>query len=172
MITPVIKSLDGMVNGPHPGALYPAEKIERKRPSSIGLAVLRRDGFVSLDADTEGGYLLTKPILLDTRPLHLNVTVRTGGRAGVIVCDPWASLEDLDATSQSDIAAYGQPGHNDYNHDDDGHVVTSVSSEPISGDHTDVTVSWPDGALKLLIGKACTLRIELANARLYSYWFE
>ena len=162
----------GMVNGPHAGALFPGEEIERKRPNAIGLTQLRRDGFVSLDAKEKRGFFLTKPVMLDGRSLHLNVKVAAGGEARVVLCNPWASLEDFQATSEDDITEYGQPGHNDYNHDDDGRVLKDQASEPIAGDHTDVIVKWPDTSLKQFAGKVAVLRIELSKAKIYSFWFE
>ena len=162
----------GMVNGPHAGALYPDEKIERKRPNAIGLTLLRRDGFVSFDAGERQGFLLTKPVMLDGRDLHLNLKVEEGGEARVVVCNPWASLEDFQANSEADIAEYGQPGHNDYNHDDDGRVLDSQASELIRGDHFDVVVKWPGISMAQLAGKVATLRMELRKAKIYSYWFD
>ena len=45
---------------------------------AICLAVLRRDGFVSLDAGEEPGTLLTKPFVLAGTTLHVNVDARAG----------------------------------------------------------------------------------------------
>jgi hypothetical protein len=162
----------GMVSGPHAGALYPDKNIQRRWPNAIGLALLRRDGFVSLDAKEQRGSLLTKPIMLDGRQLHLNVNVEAGGEARVVVCNPWASLEDFHATRENDIPQYGQPGHNDYNHDDDGRVLISQASDPITGDHVDVVVKFPDTSLARLAGKVAALRIELSKAKLYSFYFK
>jgi len=73
----------GMVNAPHQGPNV--ANLVRKYPGALGLAKLRRDGFVSLDADDELGTLVTKPVTLGTRALHLNVEVRPGGEASVLV---------------------------------------------------------------------------------------
>ena len=45
---------------------------------AVCLAVLRRDGFVSLDAGVEPGTLLTKPFVLAGTTLHVNVDARAG----------------------------------------------------------------------------------------------
>ena len=45
---------------------------------AICLAVLRRDGFVSLDAGAEPGTLLTRPFVLAGTTLHVNVDARAG----------------------------------------------------------------------------------------------
>ncbi|MDA1017674.1 MAG: hypothetical protein O3A00_24845 [Planctomycetota bacterium] len=45
---------------------------------AVCLAVLRRDGFVSLDAGAEPGTLLTRPFVLAGTTLHVNVDARAG----------------------------------------------------------------------------------------------
>ena len=64
---------------------------------AVCLAVLRRDGFVSLDAGEERGTLLTKPFVLPRSSLHvnadstsgdLNVTVLDGAQQIVAVSEP------------------------------------------------------------------------------------
>jgi hypothetical protein len=45
---------------------------------AICLAVLRRDGFLSLDAGQEAGTVLTKPMLLAGATLHVNVDAKAG----------------------------------------------------------------------------------------------
>ena len=44
----------------------------------LGLATLRRDGFVSLDAGETEGYMLTKLLTIDGGELHLNVDASQG----------------------------------------------------------------------------------------------
>lgn len=46
--------------------------------SAICLAVLRRDGFVSLDAGDQPGTLLTRPFALEGTTLHVNVDAKAG----------------------------------------------------------------------------------------------
>jgi len=103
------------VNGPHSGPKFPAESIVRKHKPAIGLATLRRDGFVSLDAGADGGWLLTRASALPAGALHLNVNA-AGGSCVVALCD-----ED-----GRGIAGFEQ-------------------SRPIAGDHLDVEVDWPQG---------------------------
>lgn len=45
---------------------------------AVCLAVLRRDGFISLDAGEVRGQLLTKPMVLDGTALHINVEAQKG----------------------------------------------------------------------------------------------
>ena len=66
----------GGVNGPHTGSKF--KQVERKYKSMLGLATLRRDGFVSLDAGKEVGMMLTKPLTLNGNDLYLNVDASRG----------------------------------------------------------------------------------------------
>lgn len=45
---------------------------------STGLALLRRDGFASMDADTRPGTLTTRPVIFDGRYLFVNADARNG----------------------------------------------------------------------------------------------
>jgi hypothetical protein len=101
-----------MVNGPHRSAKFP--KVERRFPSAIGLVTLRRDGFVSLDAGSQLGFLETKPFPWPGGKLHMNYRspkeaiivevlndegdVITRGTAGVgdRTKDPVGPLEGID----------------------------------------------------------------------------
>ena len=62
------------------GIKYRAEPAQPESGGigAICLAVLRRDGFVSLDAGEEPGTLLTKPFVLAGTTLHVNVDARAG----------------------------------------------------------------------------------------------
>src|SRR5207253_2783307 len=53
---------------------------------AVCLAVLRRDGFVSLDPAQESGSLVTKPFVLDGTNLHVNADCAQG-ELGVAVLD-------------------------------------------------------------------------------------
>ena len=68
----------GGVNGPHGGPNFPANTIVRTHTPAVGLATLRRDGFVSLDADDQGGTLVTRPMNVTAPTLHLNANTRNG----------------------------------------------------------------------------------------------
>ena len=59
-----------MVNGPHRSAKFP--QVERRFPSAVGLVTLRRDGFVSLDAKKQSGFVVTKPFPWPGGHLNLN----------------------------------------------------------------------------------------------------
>ena len=66
----------GGVNGPHTGQKF--KQIERIHKPMLGLATLRRDGFVSLDAGEEEGYLLTKPLVIEGQQFHINADANRG----------------------------------------------------------------------------------------------
>ena len=109
---------------------------------AVCLAVLRRDGFISLDAGEGEGAVLTRPFTLPRGQLHLNVDA-TDGRAVVQVCDDKGAA----------IPAFG-------------------ASEPITGDQLDAVVNWPKPNLEQLAGRRVCLRIMLRRAQLYSYWLQ
>ena len=60
-------------------------KLRDVKTMGIGLATLRPDGFVSVDAGAGGGSLVTRPLSFAGRDLHLNATVRAGGDIRVSV---------------------------------------------------------------------------------------
>ncbi len=82
----------GGVNGPHTGRKF--KQVERKHKSMLGLATLRRDGFVSLDAEETEGYMLTKPLPLDGKDLCLNVDARRGYVVVTVTDDMGTPLEN------------------------------------------------------------------------------
>jgi hypothetical protein len=53
----------------------------------------------------------------------------------------------------------------------DGKVLPGGVSLPVTGNSTDLKVSWPDGTPRpLMQGHPVQLRFTIRNARLYSYW--
>jgi len=104
------------VNGPHSGPKFPASTIVRKHKPAIGLATLRRDGFVSLDAGASDGSMLTRQFSLPQGRLHLNVDA-TNGSCLVALCDEHGAA-----------------------------IPGFERSQPIAGDHLDAEVTWPGSA--------------------------
>jgi hypothetical protein len=86
------------------------------------------------------GELLTAPFVVDGPELHLNIH----GEATVQVCDRQGKAIEEWACSRP--------------------------SYPISGDHTDIVVRWPESNLPTLMGQAVTVRVRMKKADLYSYW--
>ena len=109
----------------------------------IGMASWRRDGFVLLHAGPEGGELLTRSFIADGPELHLNIDA-SQGEAAVRVCD----LQGYPVESWT----------------------VSQPSQPIRGDHVDKVVRWGDSDLVEKIDKPVTVRVQMKNADLYSFW--
>ena len=109
---------------------------------AVGLAKLRRDGFVSLRAGSEEGVVITRQITFGSiNQLVLNADASRGSIA-VEILDPV-----LDP-----IAGRGR-----------------AEARPISGDALEHVVTWKDGsALSGLRGRTVRLRIWLRDADLYS----
>jgi len=130
---------------------YTGVKFRRLPPkwdldyAAICLAVLRRDGFVSLGADEERGSFVTEPFSWEGEQLFLNA-VADDGAIIVELLDvdsrPLAGYSAEDATSLSD---------------------DSVRQPVVWGENSRV----PDPA-----NGPVRLRISLTKARLFSYWFE
>ncbi len=111
----------------------------------IGLATLRRDGFVSADADAGGGTLTTTPFRLCGLNLSINAVTAGGGNV---------RTELLDSAGQV-IAGY-----------------RLADSSAFSGDSLDAGVTWSGGLIdESLIGQKVSLRFHLTDASLYSFGF-
>ncbi|MBN1345829.1 MAG: hypothetical protein JXQ73_24270 [Phycisphaerae bacterium] len=117
----------------HGGAL-PAKRI------TIGRAAWRRDGFVSLDADDQGGVIET--VLLSPPGVRLFVNADASGGA--------LKVEALDESGKT-LAGY-----------------SSSECAEISGDSIRHAVRWKDHD-QLKEGSPLRLRFHLKNAKLYSY---
>ena len=69
-----------------------------------GIAVLRRDGFASLDAGDEPGVVITRPMVFEGKgKLFVNVDVATGGYARASVVDE--SGDPIDGFGKDDCVA-------------------------------------------------------------------
>lgn len=118
---------------------YGMVQIE-KDGGAICLAVLRRDGFISLDAVNDDGNITTKPFQMPEGGLHLNIEAAKGS-AEVAVTD----------TEGNRIPGFEE-------------------SRAITGDQHDARVIWGNEKLESQSGKIIRLSITLRNARLYSWW--
>lgn len=124
-----------------------ARPSRRERPeygeSSIGVATLRRDGFVSMRAGKTPGQVLTRVLKWPAgRRLHVNVDARKG---------------------QLRVAVLGEDGQS---------LAGFEQSRVVSGDHTDVTIQWAGADGKSPSSRLVQLRFELTDADLYSYWLK
>ncbi len=111
--------------------------------SSIGVATLRRDGFVSMHAADATGILETQAFRWPKgRRLHVNVAATTG-QVKVTVLD-----------------LQGNP------------VKGFQASSVVSGDQTDVAVTWPGQDGRAPSTEPIRLRFQIHNADFFSYWLK
>jgi hypothetical protein len=109
----------------------------------VGLAKLRRDGFVSMDAKDKAGSLTTIPITFNGSYPFVNVDAEGGE----------LRMEVLDADHKV-IAPYSLD-----------------NCFPIKTDTTHAQVKWKGGAdLSNLKGKTVQFRFQLSQGQLYSFW--
>jgi len=64
--------------GQYPNGVHQTIPGRDRDAGAICLAVLRRDGFISLDAGQEEGHVLTRPFAMTGRSLHVNADARNG----------------------------------------------------------------------------------------------
>ena len=111
--------------------------------NSTGLATLRRDGFVSMDAGSVEGTLTTRPVRFSGRRLFVN----TASELGVL------RVEALDERGKV-IAPF-----------------SAAACLPIRSDSTMQEVRWRGAEdLSALVGKPVRFRFRLRDGRLYAFW--
>ena len=111
--------------------------------ASMGLAVLRRDGFASMDAGAEEGILFTRPLTFSGKHLFVNIE-STRGRFQAEVCQ-----ED------------GKPLPG----------FTREDCLPISTDSTKVMVAWKDrNSLESFVGSRIRFKFYMTNSKLFAFW--
>jgi len=112
--------------------------------ASVGLAMLRRDGFASMDATAGSGVLTTRPVSFKGRHLFVNANTAQGGELRVEVIDQ------------------------------EGRTIrpfTAGNCVPVSVDSTLQAVTWrgaPD--LASLAGQPVRFRFHLKQGSLYAFW--
>jgi len=114
------------------------------KPTAIGLATVRRDGYVSLRADGDGE-VITRPVIPGGSTVHINADARDGEiRVGML-------------DEQGDpIRGYG-----------------IEACAPLTGDVLDGEVTWgrdPEEGTRT--GKPRALQISMRAADLYSLWVD
>ena len=111
--------------------------------AATGLAVLRRDGFASMNNSGKYGSLTTRLVSFKGKHLFVNVNCPKG--------ELRAEVLDKDGNV---IAPY-----------------TSENCRPFSGDKTRTAVTWKGAAdLSTLAGRAVHFRFHLNDGKLYSFW--
>jgi hypothetical protein len=116
-----------------------------KQVGGLGIVRQRLDGFVSADADHQGGYLRTPPITFAGNYLRLNIDTGSMGTAFV-------EIQDEQGTPLPGFAM--------------------ADCEEIGGNFIDQKVYWkgkPD--VSALAGKTVRLRFNLKRAKLYAFQF-
>lgn len=122
--------------GFHGGSFHPD-------PSFTGLAILRRDGFASMDAAAGGGMLTTRLLTFRGRALFVNVDAPKGA----------LRAEVLDANGKV-IAPFSRE-----------------DCVPVTADSTIQRVQWKTSDdLASLSGKPVRFRFHLTGGKLYSFW--
>ena len=121
------------------------ERVEgRWRGARIGLAKLRRDGWVVArpEPGADEAWLLTKPMTLEGHTLWVNADAAGGALA----------VEVLDDEGRP-MPGYGRG-----------------DCEPIAEDATAIPVRWRDRGLRALAGRPLRLKFYLTGVLLYSFW--
>ena len=111
--------------------------------SALVLAKLRLDGFVSLDADSEG-VLITQPFLSTGGQLLVNVDAGQGE----------LRAEILDAEDYHPLPGY-----------------TLIDVQPLQGDHLRGQCQWQQQSV-LPTDRAVRVRFHLRRTQLYAFWAE
>ena len=113
--------------------------------AAICMARLRLDGFVSFKGGVEWGSVLTKPLVVQDKELHINV-------------DSWRGQVRAEIWDLSEGGPI--PG------------FTREESIPAVTDSTDKTLRWVDKrGMGELLGKTVRIRFHVLQAQLYAFWF-
>jgi hypothetical protein len=130
--------------------------------TAMGIARLRRDGFVSVDAGPDGGRLLTKPLVFEGEYLRVNADARRGSiRAELFEAKRVEGLATRNSAAMNWAIEEPLPGY------------SLEDSIPLETDTTDGVLRWRDsGGIGQLSGRYIVIRFHLADASLYSFWVE
>jgi hypothetical protein len=114
--------------------------------SAISRAILRLDGFVSVDAAYSGGWLTTPPLTFEGSRLELNLDTSAGGIAQV-------ELQDVAGKPVSGFSL--------------------AEADILNGNSVGMPVSWKGSTdLSSLAGKVVRLHFKLRDSRLYAFQFQ
>ncbi|MBM3785658.1 MAG: hypothetical protein FJW30_14935 [Acidobacteria bacterium] len=121
------------------------DALAEKEMHAISRSILRVDGFVSADADYEGGTFLTPPLRFTGTRLELNINTGAGGSAKVEIL------------SESGRRMDGFSFH---------------EADEINANRVRQVVTWRGKSdVSALAGKAVRLRIRMRSAKLYAFQF-
>ena len=110
---------------------------------STGVAFMRRDGFVSLDAKEKPGEVLTRPVQFTGKHLFVNADVDGGMLKAEVVDEAGKPIEPF----------------------------TLANCNPLSVDSTIEQITWKGGSdLSSLKDRPVRFRFQLENGSLYAFW--
>ena len=111
--------------------------------NTTGLAILRRDGFASMDAGSDEGALTTRPLRFSGKHLFVNLAAPKGGLRAEVLDQEGRVLEPF----------------------------TRANCTPVTSDLTLAEVKW-NGAkdLSSVSGKPVRFRVHLRDGSLYAFW--
>ena len=113
-----------------------------RKTIATGLAILRRDGFASMDADSCGGTLTTRPIRFKGKYLFVNANSSKGELRAEILDPDGKPIEPF----------------------------TKENCLPVQKDQVAQMVRWKKGNLGQLSGKPVRFRFHLTNGSIYAFW--
>ena len=126
--------------------LWDGEKKGHDKISRIGLATLRRDGFVSLNAGETPGVIVTRPLTFAGSKLFVNAKIAEGGYVKA----------ELRSRPGEAVRSY-----------------TLGECQPAAGDATKTRITWAGrNTIEHVPAQSLRLAFELKNAKLYSFWIE
>jgi hypothetical protein len=123
-------------------AVAPGIAGKRDGGGSTGLAVLRRDGFASMDAGETEGSLTTRPVRFTGSHLFVNVAAKEGELSAEVLDEGGRVL----------------PG------------LARSACVPVRADRTRQVVKWKDADLAAAAGKPVKFRFDLKGGSLYAFW--
>lgn len=126
--------------------------------SALCLAKLRRDGFVSMDAE-EVGWIITEPFTWSGESLFVNADARWG--------EIHAEILDPERLPENPRGAVGPDTFDAM----PGFVSYLGQTVPMTGDHRRHRLSWKDNAVPPT-DRPVQIRFIMRQARLYSFWLE
>jgi hypothetical protein len=120
----------------------PGKGKVRDTSGSTGLAILRRDGFASLDADEAGGTVTTRNVRFHGKHLFVNLEAANGELRAEVLDQKGQVIKGL----------------------------SLAECMPVRCDKTQQAVAWKSGTLADVAGKPVKVRFSLKRGRLYAFW--
>ncbi|MCH5376234.1 MAG: glycosyl hydrolase family 32, partial [Planctomycetes bacterium] len=109
---------------------------------ATGVAFLRRDGFVSMDAGQDAGTLTTRPLRFTGSKMFVNADTDQGELFAEILDESGEVIEPF----------------------------TRENCRRVQADSTIEPIAWRGGDLTALSGRPVRFRFTLQNGSLYSFW--